>query len=81
MTVSNPNGGGMPEEKCIFPFKYKDNWRYGCVTEPNHPEPWCAVRRDSNGDGAYIQTKWGYCPSSCKTGEAVALSICYFAGL
>ena len=63
------DSGNMVGRKCIFPFKYKGVFYDGCITESNHAKPWCTVVTDSNGVGAYIPRKWGYCPNACKLGK------------
>ena len=63
------DGGKVVGKKCLFPFRYKNVFFDGCITESNHPRPWCTVARDGNGIPAYIGGNYGYCPSACKLGK------------
>ena len=45
---------GVPSP-CVFPFKYKNNLYYECITS-ERVNPWCSTTYDYD-----VDQKWGYC--------------------
>ena len=50
-----------PNEKCVFPFKYKGRTFDKCTTYEWYPKTWCATKVDANGN--FISGEWGECNS------------------
>ncbi|XP_054847998.1 macrophage mannose receptor 1-like [Eublepharis macularius] len=48
------NSYGAP---CVFPFKYENEWYVECITDSEHPQPWCGTTADVDKDSLT-----GYCP-------------------
>ncbi|XP_039769326.1 matrix metalloproteinase-9-like [Ornithorhynchus anatinus] len=52
------HGGNSEGRPCVFPFKFLEQTRHGCVREDNHPRAaWCATTDDYNRDRL-----WSFCP-------------------
>ena len=47
---------------CLFPFKFYNEWYYGCKLAGSSAFNWCAT--ELTNDGEYISGKWGYCDMS-----------------
>ena len=56
-------------EECYFPFEYKGNLHYTCITEDSTSGPWCATTSEFSDD------MFGYCDcpykGNCRSNNAV----------
>lgn len=52
------SGGSANGEKCVFPFNYKGNTYYSCITIDD-VNPWCSTTTDYSG-------RYGYCTGQCR---------------
>ena len=51
---------------CVFPFNYRGQWYYNCITKDDPMcRFWCSVRND-HGYHRALGSKWAYCNTDCK---------------
>ena len=65
--VCKTNGGDHPNSPCVFPFIYNNVKYAACTSVDNGGTPWCST--EVNGNGDYIDGKWGNCGPECSRGN------------
>ena len=62
--TTSDSPGPSQNKPCVFPFKFQDKIRYGCITDAD-PDGryWCSTRTDDDLNHITGQGFWGYCMS------------------